>query len=578
MNQTVMEQSDSGGVAALKGFTYQNYAAAYFVLSMLQDKSLISVRFEVVDDIDLLYENKIEYVQVKTTDGDSKWDVREFAEATTKKVPPTGRQRVEQVVSQEDSILHKSMKCDKDILEGFFRILTPRDITDSLRYLKTPLADRHEKSQERPCILKRLDNAVNRNRKNKPSFTSPNGNDVAYWLDHAEWTIIPNKEHLQLLCAKMILESAQKKGVFLIANNDPERILCSLLTNVTDKGAASRVIHSIKDKSYHRSDFIKWFNEEIEYYATQGNKHIKVYTANTNKLQAILSSFIKQDKLYQFSGNKSCTGLHGTYHQRKYNYDAITKNLYKWLPEVLLMPEEIADHAPENITNKITSFAERYNKNISFTNRLISQVLLHSTIRTGYRSQPIAAELYINDRDNTCFDNIHILLQDHTNDKLIMGFSELLNSDFHDSLNKIISKFQRLLESESFTDCKEKILAIKDDNYLLEHDIDEVLEPNKSLDDYIDRFIFSFFIGYESTLLSCDIRNMVDDYLEKLKDDVIYKFKSLITQLISENDFYEDLHIEVYLYPIPSLTSLISSFKEQGYKHGIRTEPSAISK
>ncbi|EOW9476285.1 dsDNA nuclease domain-containing protein, partial [Vibrio cholerae] len=130
-----MEQSDSGGVAALKGFTYQNLAAAYYVLSMLRDKSLTSVRCEVVDDIDLVYDNRIEYVQVKTTDGDSKWCIKDFAEATTKTVHPTGRQRVNQTISQEDSILHKSILCDKDRLPGFFRMLTPREVTDSLRYL-----------------------------------------------------------------------------------------------------------------------------------------------------------------------------------------------------------------------------------------------------------------------------------------------------------------------------------------------------------------------------------------------------------------------------------------------------------
>lgn len=119
----VMEQSDSGGVAALKGFTYQNLAAAYYVLNMLRDKSLISVRCEVVDDIDLVFDDRIEYVQVKTTDGDSKWCIKEFAEATTKSILPSGRQRVNQTISQEDSILHKSIQCDKDKLSGFFHRL-----------------------------------------------------------------------------------------------------------------------------------------------------------------------------------------------------------------------------------------------------------------------------------------------------------------------------------------------------------------------------------------------------------------------------------------------------------------------
>ncbi|HDB1447879.1 TPA: DUF4297 domain-containing protein [Vibrio cholerae] len=564
MGQTAMDQSDSGGVAALKGFTYQNLAAAYYVLSMLRDKSLISVRCEVVDDIDLVYDNRIEYVQVKTTDGDSKWCIKDFAEATTKTVPPTGRQRVNQTISQEDSILHKSIQCDKDKLPGFFRMLTPREVTDSLRYLKVPLSDRGEKIQERGPLLKRLTAAVNRHRKKLPPFSSLNGNDTEYWLDHAEWTVIPNREHLELLCTKLILQSAHQKGIYLSANEDPERILASLLKNVTDKGATSRVLKTIANKSYHRKDFIPWFNAEIEHYANLSSSHVKVYATSRAELKAILSSFFHDKEMYELVGDKSCTGLHGQYHQRKYSYNIIAKNLHQWLPEVLLLPGEIADNTPENLARKFSTFTKRYSKNADFISNLVSKALLHSTIRTEYKSQPIAAVLHIDDAQKTCFDNVHIVLEDHTPDKLIMGFSELIATDIEESLAEIVTNFNDLIESEAFSSQKEKILSAKDDSYLLEHDIDEILAPNKSLDDSLDRLRFVFFIGYESNHLKCNKKEMEETYLEALEGEVIHQFKALINQLILKNDFCEDLHIEVYLYPIPSLASLISAVQKQG--------------
>jgi len=565
MSGTVMDQSDGGGVAALKGFTYQNLAAAHYVLCMLCDKSLISVRCEVVDDIDLVYNNRIEYVQVKTTDGDSKWRISEFAEATTKIVSPVKPQRVDQTVSQEDSILHKSILCDKDTrVAGYFRILTPREVTNSLRYLKVSLSDRNEKIQEREPLLKTLKAAVNRNRKKLPPFTSPNGNDIEYWLDHAEWTVIPNRDHFELLCTKLIIQSAQQKGIYLIANEDAERILASLLKNVTDKGATSRVLKTIASKSYHRKDFIPWFNAEIEHYASLNNKHVKVYTTSSTKLNAILSMFFYDQEMYDLMGGKSCTGLHGQYHQRKYSYDIIAKNLHKWLPEILLLPGEIADNSPENFTKQISIFTERYNKNAEFVNDLISKALLHSTIRTEYKSQPVAADLHINDAKSTCFDNVHIILEDHAKDKLVMGFSELIGTAIEESLAKIVTNFNDLIKSEAFSSQKEKILTTKDDSYLLEHDINEILAPNKSLDDSLDRLLFVFFIGYETNHLKCNNKEMEADYLGDLKCEVADQFKALIDKLISKNDFCEDLHIKVYLYPIPSLSSLISAVQEQG--------------
>lgn len=569
MGPMTMEQSDSGGVAALKGFTYQNLAAAYYVLSMLRDKSLISVRCEVVDDIDLVYANRIEYIQVKTTDGDSKWCIKDFAEATTKTIPPTGRQKVDQTISQEDSILHKSIQCDKDTLPGFFRMLTPREVNNSLRYLKVPLSERGEKVQQRGPLLKKLSTAVERHRKKLPPFSSPNGNGTEYWLDHAEWTVIPNREHLELLCTKLILQSAHQKGIYLSANEDPERILASLLKHVTDKGATSRVLKTIANKSYHRKDFIPWFNSEIEHYASLSNNHIKIYATSHADLKAILSSFFHDQELYDLMGEKSCTGLHGQYHQRKYSYNIIAKNLHQWLPEVLLLPAEIADNTPENLTKKFTTFTKRYCQNADFICNLVSQALLHSTIRTEYKSQPIPAMLHIDDTHKTCFDNVHIVLEEHTPDKLIMGFSELIGTDINESLVEIVTKFDDLIESEAFSSQKEKILTIKDDSYLLEHDIDEILAPNKSLDDSLERLRFVFFIGYESTYLKCYKKEMEETYLEKLEAEVTNQFKTLIDQLILKNDFCEDLHIEVYIYPIPSLASLISAVQKQGELNGL---------
>ncbi|ENT9005394.1 Hachiman antiphage defense system protein HamA [Vibrio parahaemolyticus] len=91
-----------------------------------------------------------------------------------------------------------------------------------------------------------------------------------------------------------------------------------------------------------------------------------------------------------------------------------------------------------------------------------------------------------------------------------------------------------------------------------------MLVPNKSLDDSLDRLRFVFFIGYESNHLKCNKKEMEETYLEELEGEVIHQFKALIDQLILKNDFCEDLHIEVYLYPIPSLASLISAVQKQG--------------
>lgn len=567
MSTSEMELSDSGGPAALKGFVYQNFVAAYYALRMLEDKNLLSVRCEAVDDVDAIYTDKVEYIQVKTTDKDSKWSVSEFADADTKSVPPTGQQRKNQTVSKEDSILHKSILCDKGKLPSYFRIVTRRDVTDSLRYLKTSLNTRNEKADLKAPLLKRLRSSVERNRPKKSApFTSPNGNGVEYWLDHAEWEVIPLQEVLESRCTKLIRQAAQRKGIYLIENGDPERILCSLLNNLFKKGAASRVLKSIDDKSYLREDFIPWFESEIEHYALLNDEHVKIYTTDSARLQAVLSVFFQDSDIYKeekYDGRKECTGLQGEYHRRKYCYDLIARNLYKWFHEVLLLPNEIADNAPDKITDKFKLLTQRYKIEANFINNLVAKALLHSTVRTTYKSQPIAANLHVDDSNSTCFDNIHIVLNDHEPDNLIMGFSRLINKVDDLSIASIVTEFSNLLESEAFSVQKEKVLIAKKDNYLLDHDIDDILSSSSSLDKNLDRFRFVFFIGYESDHLSCNAKELVDGYEKHLKSELKMKFKSLVDKMIGEDDYFEDLHIEVYLYPIPSLNSLVSEIKSQ---------------
>ena len=120
-----------------------------------------------------------------------------------------------------------------------------------------------------------------------------------------------------------------------------------------------------------------------------------------------------------------------------------------------------------------------------------------------------------------------------------------------------------MLASDAFSTQKEKVLIAKNDNYLLEHDINEILEANSSLDNNLDRFRFVFFIGYESPHLNCEHKNLHENYEDKLILEAKIKFKSLIENLISIDDFYKDIHVEVFMYPIPSLSSLISEIKAQ---------------
>lgn len=74
-----MESNDSGGVAAKHGFLFQDCVAAYHVTRMLRDKTIRSVRCEVTDDIDIVSDGYIDFVQVKST-GKTRWNISDIVQ------------------------------------------------------------------------------------------------------------------------------------------------------------------------------------------------------------------------------------------------------------------------------------------------------------------------------------------------------------------------------------------------------------------------------------------------------------------------------------------------------------------
>jgi hypothetical protein len=539
-----MDKSDSGGVGAIKGFLYQDFVAAYLVIGMLNDKSIKKVRFEVSDDVDVVYEDFIRYVQVKSTSSDSNWTLDEFAKVSVKET--VGPRKGVKKIKAKDSILHKSLECDKETLPGKFSIITPRDVAAGLAYLKISIANR-EDTASREQILKALKRKIN-------DFKSSNGNDVEYWLDNSCWEVMPAGKYLEAIIYKEILISASECfGVVLDPTRDPIRILNDVLVSIIKKSAKSRVLYTEDGKSYKREDLILWFKEELEHYSKSSESYVKVYKTSGPELIPILSSFIKKDDIYSLKGAKALNGVEGSYYRNAYQYEKKSKLMKQWLPEVLLRASEISDTSPEKFEEKIKIYQTRQLGFLNNLEELISTILLHSLIRTSYSSQPIPAQLFIDDGSATNFDNIHIVLQIDKPDQLVMGFSNIVRKNISDSIRDIVNEFDKLLGSEAFTSTSEKILEVKENGYLLKHDIDEILNKGVTLDDNLNRFVFAFFIGYESNNVSCSKLDMEENYRELLEVEVLSSFRYLVDSLILKDKFFEDLNIIVFLYPIPSV-------------------------
>lgn len=97
---------------------------------------------------------------------------------------------------------------------------------------------------------------------------------------------------------------------------------------------------------------------------------------------------------------------------------------------------------------------------------------------------------------------MHIVRRASEGDQLWIGFSELVTeTDISVRLPEIRNELYEVIE-ECFDSARSKILDVKDDEYLLRHDIDEILDGSRPLDAHLDRFRFVLFVGYDSCLVT----------------------------------------------------------------------------
>ena len=526
-----MESNDTGGVAAKHGFLFQDCVAAYHVTRMLRDKTISSVRCEVTDDIDIVYDSHINFVQVKTTDK-SRWSTAQItnnSKGADKRAIPCS------------SMLHKSMQCEPSAALGRrYSIVTEEKVNKTLEYLLISLNSRPGKPGRQEIIddlNKRIDN-----------YQTASGISVSDWIDAATWEVFSSLRELELLGIKNIrLASEDLHGIILSSEAVAEDIWCSILDTVTRKGEYSRRIHSADDKSYSRPDLLGWFKSRVEDDLYRSGRKIYVKRA----LPYILTPF--RAPMASACAKRRGQVLHQQYSLKKYRYQHIADNVCKWLDEVFLRPKEIADINKLTVIEKRELLKTSVFKSLHDVSEFLGRVLLHATIRQHHESQPIPCMLYVEKPGSEkILENVHIVRRDPKGDELWIGFSELVTEvDIVVRLPEIRERLYKDI-SECIDTARSKILDVKDDDYLLRHDIDEILDGSQPFDAYYDRFTFVLFVGYDSNLLTDPETQGYENALEK---ETAVLFEKFAADLIEDSPF-ANLCVHVFIYPAPSLEQL----------------------
>lgn len=525
--------SDAGGVAARHGFKYQDHVSAKFVILMIDSPEIIRVECETSDDIVVICKEaageRAEYIQVKTTEGDKKWTIKEV---TTRKI--TG---------QPTSLVEKSLLCDVHGPTPLFRIVSQRDVAKDLACLKL---ERRKRIDLAPF------STLGANFLNKHKTKSlTNGLDLKYWAENTLWEVVGKERDLEAVNTNCLFRLAEQSGE-TPSLGSCSKIYNDLLKTVEEAARASKVSNAEK-KIIAREDALVWWRRHLSEVSAHALSIAKPYRVPEDPF---LTEF---HYISQLEINRTLSGFDAAYENKQWRCEQLVEHLIGWLPELALCPSELVDITPHNLHAKLSRAIRQVKRNagVNFKST-VADLLLHIVLRHKFNTEPIGAKLFQKGTSGIePYGNAHILHRT-SGDELWLGRSTVASAtDYDTTVDLVISQLEDSLDSKLLKDEREIILTLRQPRHLHPTSLDQALSRNASVDLLVKVLCIPILIGYDSTVLKDGYR---DDYITHLTDEVNARYASLAPSLPS---CLTRVKVHLFFIPIECVETLTTKFATQ---------------
>lgn len=529
---SITSLSDAGGPAARQGFKYQDHVAVSFIFKMLQDSNYSQVECETADDIVAVFQcaGQIvnEYIQVKTTESDSKWNLKEITALDGTKA--------------NSSLLHKSLKCDVRPGVARFRIVTKRDVAKILEGFKKEIDKR-----ELPDITTTRGVAL---RKKFKTALSPQKRDFLYWAENFVWQVYGDVEALEAVNIKALSQLAERLG------NRPNftqlKAIYEEFLEIADKAATSSVKTAAASKIILRTptlDHLKKLLDEADDMSTATSKPYK------KRPEPFLVEFhanTKESLLHSFSG------FDVRYSLKKWRHENYAKHLIEWLPEFSLKASEIVNILAHNAETILARSISTFSDSELPRDRLIAELILHSILRSRQHSEPVACKVFYKSAGKLSeFGNAHIVQMPDEDDQLWLGLARMIKAnDMDTTLEQIREILDETISETVLSAEREIIISLREP---LHHQpkadsFNQALHRNSPIDDMLNILCFPILLTYDSAALSS---GWLVDYVDNLKKEIETHFSTFTSEL-SEN--IKQVKVLIFLVPMESIELLTKAF------------------
>lgn len=519
--------SDAGGVAARKGFEYQDHIAASYLIEMLYG-GITQVECETTDDITVVWKDSTgdftEYIQVKTTEGDKKWTIKELcAKATT------------------HSIYTSSFDHDKTAGATIkFKIVSSRDIAKALSILSLDTKNRNAADETK--LAKSITTSSKK-------YASPAGNDADFWVKNATWEVQGKLQSVETTNKKNLLQVAEKYGVNPTSSQN-DAMYAELVKKAYDAGNASRIT-AAGTKIILYKDLIDWWTKELEKVRATISLNEKPY------LKSVAPFLVEFHAITSADLKNAFKALEAGYDAKKWRSKELAEHMIEWLPEIALKASELSVLNHTNF-KQYSAKARKAVKNY-FPNageELVSDILLHICIRQTFGSEPIACKVFYVSKPSgsKSFPNAHIVRLGSDVD-LWLGKSKIIYlSDFETGIIELMHTLKDYLDRDFLKEERQIIIDLKESQHLLPSDIDRLLLKNTPVDEFLKRICIPLLVLYDSPHLKA---GFVDEYLKHLIAEVESNYNTLLSNLPAT---LTQIKIHVFTLPFDDTKKLIDNF------------------
>lgn len=529
----ISSPSNKGGPAARQGFKYQDHVAVSFIFKMLRDSTYAWIECETADDIVAVFQHSgqtvYEYIQVKTTEGNQKWNWKEVTDLENDKV--------------ESSLLQKSLKTDLRPGIARFRIVTKRDVASILEGFKTELEKRvlPDTTTERGAAL------LKKFKKSR----SPQNRDFSYWAENFVWQVYGEVEALAAINVKMLAKLAEQYGNR--PNYNQLKGIYDEFLELADNAATADVKTDAVTKIISRETTLALLRQRLDEADTIATTTSKPYKTRPEPFLVEFHTSPEEALL------RSVTAFDVRYSLKKWRCDGLAKHLIEWLPEFSLKASEIVNIQAHNAEAIIARSICVFNDNELPRDRLVAELILHAILRSRANSEPIACKVFYRAAGKLSeFGNAHIVQEPGQDDQLWLGLARLIEAGSMEStLEKICTILDATISEAVLSAEREIIMTLREPRHHLPkaEKFNQALHRNSPVDDMLNVICFPILLTYDSAALAS---GWVADYVNHLKTEIIDHYSALKTQLPGN---IEQVKVAIFLVPMESVQELIKAFE-----------------